>query len=78
MDTTQDLQLTVRMPKAAAPGESVSVTVDVVSIKSKAGGSPVELTIDPIPASATAAGMTHTTLIVVRHMSHIHANQRSC
>lgn len=62
MDTPQDLQLTMRMPKAVAPGESVSVTVDVVSIKSKAGGSPVELTIDPIPAPVTAAGMTLITL----------------
>lgn len=61
VDAAQDLQLAVRMPKAVAPGESVSVTLEVVS-KSKAGGSPVEFHIDPIPASVTAAGMTHTTV----------------
>ena len=59
MDTSQDLQLDIRMSKAVAPGESVSVTIEVVSIKGKAGGSPVELNIDPIPAAAAAAGMTH-------------------
>ena len=61
MATTQDLQLVVRMPKAVAPGESVSATLEVVSIKSKAGGSPVEFSIDPIPASVTGASMTHST-----------------
>lgn len=61
-DASQDVQLAVNMPKAVAPGESASVTLEVVSIKSKAGGSPVEFNIDPLPASVSAAGMTPTTL----------------
>ena len=58
-DASQELQLTVHMPRAVAPGQSVSATVEVVSIKGKTGGSPVELTLDPLVASVTAAGMTH-------------------
>lgn len=59
---TQDLQLTVSMPKAVAPGESVSAVIEVVSLKSKAGGAPVELILDPIPPSMMTAGMLHGTL----------------
>ena len=71
VDTTQDLQLTIRMPKAVAPRESVSATLEVVSIKSKAGGSPVEFNIDPIPASVTGAGMTYIVLAVYTSVSHV-------
>ena len=55
-DANLDLQLSVAMPRSVSPGESVSVTLEVVSLKSKAGGSPVEFTLDPIPASVSAAG----------------------
>ncbi len=58
-DPSQDLHLTVRMPKAVSPGNSVSVTCEVVSLKGKGGGSPVEFTLDAIPASVSAAGMSH-------------------
>ena len=44
------------MPRSVSPGESVSVTLEVVSLKSKAGGSPVEFTLEPIPDSVSAAG----------------------
>ena len=60
------------MPKAVAAGESVSVTVEVVSIKSKVGGSPVEFNIDPIPASVTGAGMTHITHSVYLNKTYYH------
>jgi len=55
-DANPDLQLSVAMPRSVSPGESVSVTLEVVSLKSKAGGSPVEFTLDPIPASVLASG----------------------
>ncbi|DBA92223.1 hypothetical protein WJX77_001787 [Trebouxia sp. C0004] len=55
-DANPDLQLSVAMPRSVSPGESVSVTLEVVSLKSRAGGSPVEFTLDPIPASVSAAG----------------------
>ena len=55
-DANPDLQLSVAMPRSVSPGESVSVTLEIVSLKSKAGGSPVEFTLDPIPASVLASG----------------------
>ncbi|DBA95272.1 TPA: Cilia- and flagella-associated protein 74 [Trebouxia sp. C0006] len=55
-DANPDLQLSVAMPRSVSPGESVSVMLEVVSLKSKAGGSPVEFTLDPIPAAVLAAG----------------------
>ena len=55
----QDLQLSVTMPGATPPGKSVSITLEVISIKGRAGGSPVELALDPIPAPVSAAGISH-------------------
>ena len=55
-DANPDLQLSVAMPRSVSPGESVSVTLEVVSLKSKTGGSPVEFTLDPIPAYVSASG----------------------
>ena len=62
---TEDLQLTINMAKAVAPGESVSAAIEVVSLKSKAGGAPVELILDPIPPSVTTAGMLHCSLCLL-------------
>lgn len=54
--SSQDLQLTVRMPRALSWGETASVSLEVVSIKGKAGGSPAELTLDPLSPAALVAG----------------------
>jgi len=55
-DANPDLQLSAAMPSSVSPGERVPVTLEVVSLKSKAGGSPVEFTLDPILAFVSAAG----------------------
>ena len=55
-DNSKELQLTVRIPETISWGETASVSVEVVSIKGKAGGSPAELTLDPLSPVVLAAG----------------------
>ena len=56
-DGERELQMTARVPKAVSWGETASVSLEVVSIKGKAGGSPVELTLDPPSPALLAAGI---------------------
>lgn len=55
-DNSRELQLTVRIPETISWGETASVSLEVVSIKGKAGGSPAELTLDPLSPAVLAAG----------------------
>lgn len=55
-DGNQGMQLSVRVPKSISWGETASVSLEVVSIKGKAGGSPAELTLDPPSSAFLAAG----------------------
>lgn len=83
-NSSQDLQLTVTMPKAISWGETASASLEVVSIKGKAGGSPAELTLDPLtPAALAAGGATSAILLhgaLMRHatVTYIHGMSSPC
>ena len=55
-DSSPELHIRLRMPKPVSWGETASMSLEVVSIKGKAGGSPAELTLDPLPPAVAAAG----------------------
>lgn len=55
-DSSQELQVILKVPKPVSWGETASISLEVVSIRGKAGGGPAELTLDPIPPAVAAAG----------------------